>query len=95
MSLAQQLETFLRRTPRLGRQVYLARGAVVVGDVTLGDYASVWYNAVLRGDINRIVVSPRNIRTTRCHLRRLRVRGEPSRLVGQRDYALHGGQKCL
>lgn len=56
MSLAQQLETFLRRTPRLGRQVYLARGAVVVGDVTLGDYASVWYNAVLRGDINRIVV---------------------------------------
>lgn len=26
------------------------------GDVTLGDHASVWYNAVLRGDINRIVV---------------------------------------
>ncbi len=30
--------------------------AVVLGDVTLGDQASVWYNAVLRGDINRIVV---------------------------------------
>jgi gamma-carbonic anhydrase len=29
---------------------------VVVGDVTLGDGASVWYNAVLRGDINRIVI---------------------------------------
>jgi carbonic anhydrase/acetyltransferase-like protein (isoleucine patch superfamily) len=28
----------------------------VVGDVTLGDHASVWYGAVLRGDINRIVV---------------------------------------
>jgi len=28
----------------------------VVGDVTLGDFSSVWYNAVLRGDINRIVV---------------------------------------
>jgi carbonic anhydrase/acetyltransferase-like protein (isoleucine patch superfamily) len=27
-----------------------------VGDVTLGDYSSVWYNTVLRGDINRIVV---------------------------------------
>lgn len=53
-----QLETFLRREPALGRGVYLARGAVVVGDVTLGDYVSVWYNAVLRGDINRIVVGP-------------------------------------
>jgi carbonic anhydrase/acetyltransferase-like protein (isoleucine patch superfamily) len=29
---------------------------VVVGDVTLGDRSSVWYGAVLRGDINRIVV---------------------------------------
>ncbi len=28
----------------------------MIGDVTLGDYSSVWYNAVLRGDINRIVV---------------------------------------
>jgi carbonic anhydrase/acetyltransferase-like protein (isoleucine patch superfamily) len=36
--------------------VYIARGAAVLGDVTIGDYSSVWYNAVLRGDINRIVV---------------------------------------
>ena len=28
----------------------------MIGDVTLGEHASVWYNAVLRGDINRIVV---------------------------------------
>lgn len=28
----------------------------MVGDVTLGDYSSVWYHSVLRGDINRIVV---------------------------------------
>ncbi len=28
----------------------------MIGDVTLGDHVSVWYNAVLRGDINRIVV---------------------------------------
>jgi len=34
----------------------IAQGAVVVGDVTLGDHSSVWYHAVLRGDINRIVV---------------------------------------
>jgi gamma-carbonic anhydrase len=54
-TLRVQLETFLRKQPVLGKGVYIARGAVVVGDVTLGDGASVWYNAVLRGDINRIV----------------------------------------
>ncbi len=54
--LESQLDTFLRKRPTLGKDVYLARGAVVLGDVTLGDYSSVWYNAVVRGDINRIVV---------------------------------------
>lgn len=54
--LHHQLDTFLRRQPTLGRDVYLASTAVVLGDVTLGDHASVWYNAVLRGDINRIEV---------------------------------------
>ncbi len=52
----QQLTRFLGRVPSLGRQVFIARGAVVIGDVTLGDSSSVWFNAVLRGDINRIVV---------------------------------------
>jgi carbonic anhydrase/acetyltransferase-like protein (isoleucine patch superfamily) len=54
--LRKQLDRFLSKTPKLGKGVYLARGAAVLGDVTLGDYSSVWYNAVLRGDINRIVV---------------------------------------
>jgi len=54
--LQRQLDTHLRRTPALGEGVYIARGATVLGDVTLGDRASVWYGAVLRGDINRIVV---------------------------------------
>jgi carbonic anhydrase/acetyltransferase-like protein (isoleucine patch superfamily) len=54
--LRAQLDRFLRKSPQLGQGVYIARGAVVVGDVTLGDYSSVWYHSVLRGDINRIVV---------------------------------------
>src|SRR5262249_27983073 len=54
--LERQLDRFLRRQPKLGSGVYIAAGAVVLGDVTLGEYSSVWYNAVLRGDINRIVV---------------------------------------
>jgi gamma-carbonic anhydrase len=55
-NLVVQLDSFLRRQPRLGKSVYIAQGAVVLGDVTLGDFSSVWYHAVLRGDINRIVV---------------------------------------
>lgn len=54
--LIGQLERHLGRTPRLGKGVYVARTAVVVGDVTLGDHSSVWYGAVLRGDINRIEI---------------------------------------
>jgi len=54
--LEKQIEKFLQQQPRFGQGVYVARGAVVVGDVTLGDFSSVWFNAVLRGDINRIVV---------------------------------------
>lgn len=54
--LRAQLDRFLRRAPRLGAGVYIARGATVVGDVTLGDRASVWFGAVLRGDINRIEI---------------------------------------
>ena len=54
--MKQPLDTFLRKKPALGKGVYIAQGAVVLGDVTLGDYSSVWCNVVLRGDINRIVV---------------------------------------
>ena len=54
--VVQELRAFLLKQPSLGSGVFIARGAVVIGDVTLGDHASVWFNAVLRGDINRIVV---------------------------------------
>jgi carbonic anhydrase/acetyltransferase-like protein (isoleucine patch superfamily) len=49
-------EKHLRKKPAIGKGVYIAKGAVVLGDVSLGAYSSVWFNAVLRGDINRIVV---------------------------------------
>lgn len=63
--LQQQLESHLGKQPTLGANVYVAKGAVVLGDVVLGDCASIWYNAVLRGDINRIVVGARtNIQDT-------------------------------
>ncbi|MCU0784076.1 MAG: gamma carbonic anhydrase family protein, partial [Verrucomicrobia bacterium] len=52
----KQLDTFLRKQPKLGKGVYLAKTATVFGHVTIGAGSSVWYGAVLRGDINRIVV---------------------------------------
>jgi carbonic anhydrase/acetyltransferase-like protein (isoleucine patch superfamily) len=55
-ALDRQLDRFLRHPPKIGKQVYIARTATVLGHVTLGAHSSVWYGAVLRGDINRIVV---------------------------------------
>jgi len=45
--------------PRIHPSAFVAPGATVVGDVTVGEESSVWFGAVLRGDINRIVIGPR------------------------------------
>lgn len=55
-NLDSQLDRFLRKRPLLGKSVYIARTAVVLGDVTIGDHSSIWYNAVVRGDINQIII---------------------------------------
>ena len=44
------------RSPRFGHAVFVAPTAVVIGDVELGARASVWYGAVLRGDVHSIRV---------------------------------------
>ncbi len=38
------------------KQIYLAPGAHIIGDVTLGNNIGIWYNAVIRGDTGRIVI---------------------------------------
>jgi carbonic anhydrase/acetyltransferase-like protein (isoleucine patch superfamily) len=40
--------------PQFGNDCYLAENATVVGDVIMGDGCSIWFNAVLRGDVNSI-----------------------------------------
>lgn len=50
----------LRLGPRLHPSSYVVPGAVVIGDVTLAEEVSVWYHAVLRGDLNRIVIGSRS-----------------------------------
>ncbi len=40
--------------PKIGNDCYLAENSTVVGDVIMGDQCSVWFNAVIRGDVNSI-----------------------------------------
>jgi carbonic anhydrase/acetyltransferase-like protein (isoleucine patch superfamily) len=42
--------------PRLPQSAYVDQAAQVIGDVTLGERSSVWPGAVLRGDVNKIVL---------------------------------------
>jgi len=56
MTIQQRLAQFLGKTPDVSGAIFVAPNATVMGDVTLGRQSSVFYGAVLRGDINRIVV---------------------------------------
>ena len=42
--------------PKIGDNCYLAENATVVGEVTMGDNCSVWFNTVVRGDVNSITI---------------------------------------
>jgi len=46
-------------TPSLGRNCYLAETATIIGDVIIGEGCSVWFNAVVRGDVNSIRIGNR------------------------------------
>jgi carbonic anhydrase/acetyltransferase-like protein (isoleucine patch superfamily) len=43
-------------TPEFGENCFLAENAVIIGDVTMGEGCSIWYSAVLRGDVNSIKI---------------------------------------
>lgn len=60
MDLEQRLRRYLGRKPAIHPTAFVAQGAVVIGDVTLGEGSSVWYNSVLRADINSIRIGPRS-----------------------------------
>jgi carbonic anhydrase/acetyltransferase-like protein (isoleucine patch superfamily) len=50
----------LNKGPTIHPSAWIVPGATVVGDVTLAEQASDWYGAVLRADINRIIIGPRS-----------------------------------
>src|SRR3954471_19456764 len=56
MTIHDRLAQHLGKTPDTSRALFVAKTASIMGDVTLGAQSSVFYGAVLRGDIARIVV---------------------------------------
>jgi carbonic anhydrase/acetyltransferase-like protein (isoleucine patch superfamily) len=54
-----KLIPFAGKAPRLHPECFVAPGAVLIGDIDIGAEASVWYNCVLRGDVNRIRIGAR------------------------------------
>ena len=48
-----------RHTPEIGEGAFVAETAVIVGDVKIGRDCSIWFNAVLRGDVNSITIGDR------------------------------------
>nr|WP_285860362.1 MULTISPECIES: gamma carbonic anhydrase family protein [Paenibacillus] len=50
---------YLGRRPNLDSSVFVAEGAKVIGEVTVGKDSTIWYNAVLRGDLAPIMIGDR------------------------------------
>lgn len=60
MTFPERLARHLDAKPRIHETAFVAPGADLIGDVTIEAEASVWFQTVLRGDINRIVIGPRS-----------------------------------
>jgi carbonic anhydrase/acetyltransferase-like protein (isoleucine patch superfamily) len=53
MALIKSVRGFI---PEIGDNCYLSETATIIGDVTIGNNCSIWFNAVLRGDVNSILI---------------------------------------
>jgi carbonic anhydrase/acetyltransferase-like protein (isoleucine patch superfamily) len=87
--------------PRLGERVYVDVSAQVIGDVELGAHASIWMNAVVRGDVNSIVIGPGTNIQDNCVIHVMHVT-HPTVLADHvtvgHSVTLHGctiGSRCL
>ena len=56
MALVKEVRGF---TPQIGENTFLAENATIIGDVIIGNDCSIWYNVVLRGDVNSIRIGDR------------------------------------
>ena len=55
------IKTIKGLAPKWGRDCYFSENATIVGEVTMGDECSIWFNAVVRGDVAPITIGDRTI----------------------------------
>jgi gamma-carbonic anhydrase len=54
------IKPFQNKTPNIHKTAFIAENAVIIGDVEIGESASIWYNCVLRGDVNFIRIGAKS-----------------------------------
>jgi gamma-carbonic anhydrase len=52
--------TLYGKTPQIDDSAFIAPGCRIIGDVTIGPQSSIWYNCVVRAEVNRIVIGARS-----------------------------------
>jgi carbonic anhydrase/acetyltransferase-like protein (isoleucine patch superfamily) len=50
------LRTYLGKHPQIAPYCFIESSAQIIGDVTIGEHSSVWFNSVIRGDVQRILI---------------------------------------
>ena len=53
------IKPYKDKTPVIGKDVFLAENAAIIGDVVIGDESSIWYGCTVRGDVNNIIIGAR------------------------------------
>ena len=53
------IQSFLDKSPTVKKSVFVAEGSVIIGDVEIYEESSVWFNSVIRGDVNYIRIGKR------------------------------------
>ena len=52
----QNIIPLLNKTPKIGKNCFITETSTIIGDVTIGDNCSIWYGAILRGDVGSITI---------------------------------------
>lgn len=61
------IKEFLGKSPQIHSTAFVVESADIIGDVTMGEESSVWFNVTIRGDVNKIAIGDRsNIQDNVC-----------------------------
>lgn len=94
------ISPFEGKTPNISDSSYIAPGVVIIGDVTIEDEASIWFQSVIRGDINSIKIGKQTNIQDGCllHVTKRNTLTVGSRVTVGHGAILHGcdiGEDCL